>query len=203
MKVMLNTNTYYQNKKSLTVNNQITNPYQANKNVSRPAFKGLYSGFTDQLAKLFGFLAKKPQMQNFVDWIAKKDVISTLAATTGILISGFYIYNTSKSKKIEEEQKKPLMINMALVSAMSTIAGLFIDNKAKAKVQQFTDYFLQKNQNKLNEKTLELCKKGIGPASSLLIFTAIYRYIAPVVATPMANKISSMLGYDTKPKQKV
>ena len=95
---MLNTNTYYQNKKSLTVNNQITNPYQANKNVSRPAFKGLYSGFTDQLAKLFGFLAKKPQMQNFVDWIAKKDVISTLAATTGILISGFYIYNTSKSK---------------------------------------------------------------------------------------------------------
>ena len=55
---MLNTNTYYQNKKSLTVNNQISNPYQANKNVSRPAFKGLYSGLTDQLAKFFGFLAK-------------------------------------------------------------------------------------------------------------------------------------------------
>lgn len=203
MKVMLNTNTYYQNKKSLTVKNQISNPYQANRDASRPAFKGLYSGLTDKLANIFGFFAKKPKVQKFIDWIAKKDVIPTLAATTGILISGFYIYNTSKSKKIEEEQKKPLMINMALVTTMSTIAGLFINKAADTKIDQFTEYFKKQNKGKLDKDTFDFCKKGIRPAAALLIFTAIYRYIAPVIATPMANKISSMLGYDTKPKQKV
>lgn len=188
MKVMLNTNTTY-------------NRYQNNRQTTNPAFKGLYSDLTDGLAKGFAKIAKNPKTHNFIDKIAEKDVISSLAATTGIIISGFYIYNTAKSKKIEKEQKRPLMINMALVTAMSTVAGLFIDKAAKAKVEQFTNFFEKHNAGKLSEKAIDACKKGIQPAATLLIFTTIYRYLAPVVATPLANKISNSLN-NNQPKTK-
>lgn len=169
-----------------------TNNYNKNNQMSsRPVFKG---GITDAMAKGFANLTKKDGMIKFLDKIAEKDVISTLSATTGVLISGFYIYNTAKSKKIEKEQKKPLMINMALVTAMSTVAGLFIDKAARKKIDDFTEFFVERNKGKLDKKILDGCKKGIQPAATLLIFTTIYRYLAPVLATPLANKISNSLG---------
>lgn len=188
MKVMLNTNTTY-------------NRYQNNSQTTNPAFKGLYSDLTVGLAKGFAKIAKSPKTHNFIDKIAEKDVISILAATTGIVISGFYIYNTAKSKKIEKEQKKPLMINMALVTAMSTVLGLFIDEAAKAKVNQFINFFEKRNAGKLSEDAMNFCQRGIPKAATLLIFTTIYRYLAPVVATPLANKISNSLN-NNKPKTK-
>ena len=177
MKVTLNTNNYINQNKS---------------SAARPMFKGnVYTSLTDSMAKGFGHFAKKPGTVKFIDEIAKKDVVSTLAATTGVVISGFYMYNTAKSKKIEPEQKKPLIINMGLVTAISTIVAKCIDSSVKKKIAQFEKFFEARNAAKMSKSTLDACKKGIGPAATLLIFTTVYRYLSPVIATPLANKISN------------
>ena len=59
--------------------------------------------------------------------------------------------------------------------------------------EKFEKYFETKTKNVLDARTADICKKGIKPAASLLIFTSIYRYLSPIIATPIANKISNLL----------
>ena len=186
MKVMLNTNNF--------------NNVQNRQTMQRPVFKGAYSSFTDKLAQGLANVLKKEKAADFIDYMAKKDVVSTLAASTGIVISGFYMYNTAKSKKIEQDQKRPLIINMGLVTGISTILGLFINSKTNKKMEQLEKYF-EKNAKIANNDTLKICTKGIRPATKLLTFVAIYRYLAPVLITPVANKISNVLSNRETPKK--
>ena len=174
MKVMLNTNSLYSS--------------QNKKTAQKPLFKGNpYEYATGKLADGFAALAKNPKMVNFIDGIAKHNVISTLAATTGVVNSAFYMYNTAKSKKIEPEHKKPLIINMGLVTAMATAGALLLDKIVDTKIEQYQKFFELRNPN-MDPKVLKACKGGIRGGATLLIFTLVYRYASPVIATPLANK---------------
>ena len=101
MKVMLNTNSLYSSQ------NQ-------NKNIAqRPLFKGNpYESATDALAGGFAKIAKNSKMVSLLKSFEKHNMFSWLSAITGVTISSCYMYNTAKSKKIDAEQKKPLMVNM-------------------------------------------------------------------------------------------
>ena len=178
MKVMLNTNSLYSS--------------QNKTQMQRPLFKGkVLDSATDKLAKGFANLAKSEKMTNLIENMGKHNVISLLAASTGVVISGFYMYNTAKSKKIEPEHKKPLMVNMGLVTAIATAGGLLINKALDKKITDYMDFFGKRNADKLSQDSINACKTGIKAASSLLIFTMIYRYISPVIVTPIANKISN------------
>ena len=179
MKVMLNTNGAYSSQQ------------QNQTNAQRPLFKGNpYTTATDKFAGTFAKIAKNEKMVNLLKTFEKHKMFTWLSAITGVTISGFYMYNTAKSKKIEPEQKKPLMVNMGLVTALATTAGVIADNAVDKRIKNYQEFFKQKNPQ-MDTKTLDSCVTGIRGAATLLIFTMIYRYIAPVVVTPIANKISN------------
>ena len=179
MKVMMNTIGAYSSPKQNQINPQ------------RPLFKGNpYTAATDALAGGFAKIAKNKKMVELLKSFDKHHMFRWLSATTGVVISGFYMYNTAKSKKIEPEQKKPLMVNMGLVTALATTAGIIADTAVDKRIKNYQEFFKQKNPQ-MDTKTLDSCVTGIRGAATLLIFTMIYRYIAPVVVTPIANKISN------------
>jgi len=170
-----------------------TNVYSSNMQAQKPVFRGVVSSAinraTQPLVDGLTIVAKQNWCQKSVDWLTKKDPIRHLSAATGVLLSSFYIRNTAKSKKIRQEDKKPLMINMAVVTALSTIGAYTIDKVINRTINTFTDVFKTVNQSKPN---LNKLLSGLKTAKTILVFAFMYRFFAPVIATPIANKLSNI-----------
>ena len=195
-----------------------------------PSFKG---GSVDLMAKGIGAVAGTGVMRKLVEFLAKNGFPHLIAAES-LLLSGFYMNETAKSKKIEPDQKQPMIINQGIVAIACTIGAYTIDgyiNKAMSKFKNnYKEAFKEmkaakhaellqemkyafKNADKVSfaekRKFLEnfikqgtankvlapgqLAKRldGISFLKSTVIFASIYRFIGPVVLTPVANWISN------------
>ena len=100
-----------------------------------------YDKFIGFVAKGVGKLADAEWMQKATKWCVKNDVNYTahLAALCANILNGFYMYNVSRSKKIEEEQKGPLMLNMFIGTLFSTAGGYLIDGIITKKLKPIED----------------------------------------------------------------
>jgi len=170
-----------------------TNVYSTNMQAQKPVFRGVVSSTinraTQPIVDGLTTVAKQNWCQKSVDWLTKKDPIRHLSAATGVLLSSFYIRNTAKSTKIKEEDKKPLMINMAVVTALSTVGAYTIDKVVNKAINTFTNVFKTVNAEKSN---LPKLLNGLKTAKTILVFAFMYRFFAPVIATPIANKLSNL-----------
>ena len=146
-----------------------------------------YDKFTDKIAKGMGKVIDTKTFQNFADKLKNNDNMPThIFSATGILLSSFFIFSTAKSKKIEKERKKPLMVNTAISCAIATTGGYTIDKMLKKPIDKFINGF--KNANKGNPK-LDKYVDGIKIAKSAIIFGMLYRYIVPVISMCIAEKV--------------
>ncbi len=145
-----------------------------------------YDRMTDGLAKGFGKIIDTKPVQNFAKKFHDTNIATHIFSATGILLSSFFIFSTAKSKKIEEERKKPLMINTAISCAIATIGGYTIDKTLDKPLQKFTDKFenIHKNSPKLHKY-----KEGLKIAKSALIFGMLYRFVVPVISMFLAEKV--------------
>lgn len=150
-----------------------------------------YDKFVGFIAKGVGKLAQNKTMQKATKYCVDKDVNYTahLAALCANVLNGFYMYNVSRSKKIEEEQKGPLMLNMFIGTVFSTIGGYAVDGAINKKLKPI-DEAIEKNFEKAK---VDGIKKGFRIAKSLMVFQLLYRFVSPVIATPIANHISNKI----------
>lgn len=211
------------------------------------AFKGglpskAYGKLTDGIANVLGKLASSKFSQNVVKflsgesenkvarWIGKKINVKEkwfqhAIALESIYLTSFYMYNTKKSKAIPEEQKRPMMINQALVTTLCTALGYTIDSKINKVFNKYKEVFVANNVIKIAEsmksqvaKAVKAAKSpeaienaikiplkkasgianGISKLKSVLVFGFIYRYFSPVFITPIANRVSEL--WDKKDK---
>ena len=110
------------------------------------------------------------------------------AAACANVLNGFYMYNVARSKKIEEEQKKPLMLNMFIGTVLSTAGGYALNGAIDKKLKPFEAAI-----KKIHKEKADDIMKGFKIAKSLMVFQLLYRFVCPVVATPIANHISNKL----------
>lgn len=94
---------------------------------------------TDGLAYMFGWLGGTKPVQNLVDFLKETNYQKHIAAFVGVVLSSFYMVDTAKSKKIEKDQKMPLIINQGAVCALSTAGAYTIDNWLDKKFANFVD----------------------------------------------------------------
>lgn len=132
-------------------------------------------------------------MSKFADWSTNIDNMPSHMATAGSIVTTyFYASRTKKTLNKDEEQKKrakTLMLNQWMVTGVSTALGYGV-NGALGKFSKNLGYkFREANQGspKLTNRM-----KGFDIAKQLLIFTVMYRYVAPVLVTPVASKISKV-----------
>lgn len=146
---------------------------------------------TLHLSKGFEALSKSKPLQKFAKFLSTKNAFTHLLVLDSALISGTYMLRTIKNKKIEKEQKPAMLINDALVWGFSTSCTYLLDSKLNKLAEKTIDKFVKANKGSAHVmEHLDDYVKGIKNIKSLVIAGFIYRYVGPVIMTPIANKIS-------------
>ncbi len=231
-------------KKNMIISNSVRNSEIGSSAVS---FKGglpakTYNHITDGLAKVLGKFADTKFAKGAVAFIngeSKSKILNRLGkvldikhkwfqhaiACEAIYLTSFYMYNTKKSKNIPENQKRPMMVNQALVSTLCTTLGYVVDSKISKAFNGMKEIFLVTNAIPIADKmkgqvskavkaakskgAIEAAKKmplkqvngivsGISKLKSVLVFGFIYRYFSPVFITPIANRVSEYMDKKSK-----
>ena len=211
-----------------------------NRPQNQVAFKGVasraYNGITEVLAKGLGKLVNTNFTKNTVNFLSGKSEGKVAGAISrfinvkekwfqhaiameSVYLTSFYMYNTHKSKSIPEDQKRPMMVNQALVTTLCTALGYTIDSKISKVFNKVKHIFTVANVVKIAKKMKPEVKaalaaaksegerkaaitkplkfsnaiaNGIPKLKSVLVFGFIYRYFSPVFITPIANRVSEL-----------
>ncbi len=161
-------------------------------NSKNVTFKG---SITDKIATITGkVLNKILDNQRFEKLItqnqnAEKDIAKHISASTDILLSGTFTYQTLNSSKIKEDRKKALVYNNVISTAITILGGYSLDKLVKSKTEKFVNEFSQTHKN--NPK-LQKYIQGINILRPALIFAGIYYIILPMISTYLAEKIDKI-----------
>ncbi|HIU92363.1 MAG TPA: hypothetical protein IAD26_04430 [Candidatus Limenecus avicola] len=165
----------------------------AQKNNKNVAFKGAGSAVTEGIAKGVGKIADTKGFRKFIEWFKEKNQwFPHLIAAESLWLSGFYMQQTAKSKKIEKDQKLPMILNQGITAVLCTIGAYKLDGVINKKLDKYKDVYKRMNPQ-LEEKVMNRRLTGIRLLGPIVIFTTIYRFVGPVLVTPIANKISEMI----------
>ncbi len=118
-------------------------------------------------------------------------------------ITFFYMYNTARSKDIDEERKLPSMIQNAAVSIAATIASASVDSlfdplieKTAFEYQSLPKEAVQNLKNNSKHGIIKSVKDYHGAIRKLksnTIFTAVVRFIVPVIMVPAVGTLVAKL----------
>lgn len=167
------------------------------------------SWLTKLLAKWYGKpLIASERMRKVSEKLSKVpgDATEHMVVLGSLIQSGVYVNRTLSNKDLDNDRKKTLAINQALCFVIPTIAGYTVNNAlgdvvkkigyryTGLKKREIASLKAQGNEEaakKAAEVAEKLGKniKGVGMLARLLSFTLIYRYLTPVLVTPVANKL--------------
>lgn len=117
---------------------------------------------------------------------------SHLIVLGSTLLSAFYVVKTLQNKQLDEDKRKTLAINQGLVYVASTIMAYTFDGWARNKTNPYIDSLITANAHMQPEK-LNKMVSGMKLARSIITIDMVYRFIAPVLVTPLANYIGNKL----------
>lgn len=111
--------------------------------------------------------------------------ISNLPNIAAVFGSCLYIFNTIRNKEIDPERKPALCTNMAVVAIFSLLASKGIEKVSTPIFDTFKNAHSKLIGDKLNYDHSEAwtCAK------KMLTSTFAFRYLGPVLATPIADKL--------------
>lgn|SRR5574344_219585 len=118
---------------------------------------------------------------------------SHLSAFTSLVLSGFYIGKTLTNDNLDNKKRRTLAINQGGTCVLSTISAYSLDKVLDRKINIFKNKFKAVNVNKPLPDSLGNYERGIRAAASIMIFGVMYRFVAPVLITPIANAIGNTL----------
>lgn len=158
------------------------------------------------------------KIQNVSEKLAKipGEMTEHMATLGSILTSATYMYKTLNNKDLDSDKRKTLAINQGLCCIIPTIGAYTVSKLlSKFKKNMEFDYCGKKEQQialgQISKEEAKVLKetfgdklKGFNALTSLITFTLIYRYLTPVLITPVANWIGRKLnGEDEKEQQKI
>ena len=125
--------------------NNINNQY----NYSKPSFKGLTPKPVVQgLSKFYENVAATKPFQSFIKNFSKSDKTFThILVAESCFLSGFYMINTLRNKKIKKEQKPQMIINDALTLGVSTAGAYLLEDKITDVVMKGSEKYFAKNKD--------------------------------------------------------
>lgn len=165
------------------------------KKVAQPAID-VYHGSVDWLACAFGRLFQTRSAKWVIERSKKnKNLFNHLMTSASVVLSSFYVLRTLANKDLDEKKKTTLAINQTLVFSVSTAACYTIEGWIRKKVNTFANHFEAVNVKNFigKEEQLRKLKKGIDPASKIMVYDMIFRFMTPVLLTPLANHFGNKL----------
>ncbi len=163
-----------------------------------------YNSFIENVIakKVVAPVMNSNMMNKLADKMGKqKDITDHMATIGSFVTTTTYAGTTLKNKNLERKPARTLALNQILVTALSTIGAYTINGGLEKFTKNMSYKFRDANKN-LPNNLLEKRFKGFGIAQKLLTFSLMYRYVAPVLVTPIASKIGKALN-SNEPKAKV
>ena len=218
------TNSYNNIQENYTLNKKVYSTTE-NPNLSSASgelnFKGnKESKFGQMVSKFFGKHYGKPMYdQNWIQTASEKmtkfpgEMTEHMATLGSVLTSSVYMYKTATNKDLESKSRKTLAVNQGLCCVIPAIGAYTVSNKL-SKFKKNVEYRyrgLKEQQvalDQISRQEADALKaklgnnlKGLSALTGLITFTLIYRYITPVVVTPVASWIGrKIFGEDDKAK---
>ena len=122
---------------------------------SNASFKANPTILEQKLASGLGELAAVKPVQKLVDYLKDKNYQRHIPAAVGVVLSSFYMLDTARSKKIESDQKLPLILNQGTVLAISTTGAYTINEVLDRKLDKLGQTFAIANmEDKKAQKAL-------------------------------------------------
>ena len=117
---------------------------ERHKFTKNPSFKGANTVATEGLAKGISKIVKTKPYTNFINWFGNKfgkndAFFPHVIATESLWLSGFYMYNTGKSKKIEKDQKLAMILNQGITAVLCAFGAYKLDGVIKKKLSNYRD----------------------------------------------------------------
>lgn len=188
------------------MNIQSINNYNLNNNyMQNTAFKGKKppSGVDKFFAEYFGKkFANSEKLRGFAEWMAEKNIKNlsgNMQIAGSALTSATYMYTTMKKADFKKEDAGRLATYQAFCFLVPTAAGLIINKGLNNKIKKFEYAYSAAQEKKLlsgklsKEQAASLLEKlpgrlkAIRVASSVIIFSTMYRFVGPVGVTPLSN----------------
>lgn len=115
--------------------------------------KGAYCDFLGEpIAKLIGKVAPTKAGQKIVETTARfEKPTARWSDLASVAITFFYINNTRKSEKIDEDRKLPLMINNFMVTVASSTAAFLIDKYTDKPMENILRSYLRAHEAELHD----------------------------------------------------
>lgn len=141
--------------------------------------------------------SKTGKIKEFTDGLT-----SHLIVLGSTILSGFYVLKTINNKNMDEDKRKTLAINQGLVYVASTVMAYTFDGWARKKTDTYIKAFEKVNKD-MNPKKLKGMVTGMKNARSIITIDIVYRFVAPVAITPIANLIGNKLAENRAAKKRL
>lgn len=157
---------------------------------------------TDSIAYGLGKIAKTKAANKMVEGLGHfKKPSPRMGDVASIIYTAKLMSDTATSKKIEKEQKPALLINAALVTALSSTCAFLIDTLTDPITKNINNIYTKHYDEIIdNTKWLnpEQFAKGVSKMKSLTIFTLMVRILIPVLSVPITGKIKEAFAKNNK-----
>ena len=166
------------------------------------------SAFTKWLAKIYGKpLYESGKLNDLSDKLTRLPGSMTqhLQTLGALVTSGVYVQQTLTKKDLDPDRKRTLAVNQTLCWVVPTIAAYTVDNALRGFTKKVEYRYAGLQEQKMAvakmegkpvaklQKNLGNKLQGVRILASLATFTLIYRYLTPVLITPVANWIGDKL----------
>ena len=134
----------------MKINSISSNLYNQNRKQTnnQTSFKALPQPITDTMAKAYETVAKTKPFQSFIKNFSKSDKTFThLLVMESCFLSGFYMINTLRNKKIKKEQKPQMIINDTLTLGVSTLGAYLAEDKITNAIMKMSEKYFTKHQD--------------------------------------------------------
>lgn len=161
------------------------------------AFNGFADKSTNAIAKGIIKATNTKVFEAAVDFTKRhrkldKYLYSHLIVFGSTLLSGFYVLKTLQNKQLEDKKRKTLAINQGLTWALSTVLAYTFDIAVNDKFTSMVNKFKEVNKT-IDADKLDKMSAGLKVAKSMIAVDLVYRFIAPVIVTPIANRIGNRM----------
>jgi hypothetical protein len=141
----------------------------------------------DKLSEWIGKTIDNKTVQEFSKKNADSNFPMHINAIKDTLTTGVFVAGLSKSKKIKEDRKHPLIYNSLIGTALSILSGYILDSATKKPAERFIEKL--KNANK-NDPNLKKYIDGFKIAKPVIILGTMYYVIIPVISTFLGERIN-------------
>lgn len=105
---------------------------------------------------------------------------------TDVILTGAFIEQTKRNKKIEENRKKTLIYNSAISTGLCITGGYALSKVLEKPTEKFVENFTKANKN---SPKLDKYLEGIRVAKPVMILGGIYYLIIPLISTFLADRV--------------